>query len=73
MLKSRAVEHYGSQAAVAEALGLSRAAINKWNDVIPLESARALEIRSGGALTVDESLYPALAKAHAQFEAHQSA
>lgn len=63
MKSKHAIRHFGTQAAVAAVLGLSRAAVNKWADVVPLESARALEILTGGDLKVDESLYPALLRA----------
>lgn len=58
-----AVQHFGNQSAVARALGISPAAVSKWPSVVPLESAMALAILSGGALTVDQSQYPGIARA----------
>lgn len=64
MLKSTVLAHYGTQAAVAAALDISRAAVNKWGEVVPLEQARSLEIITGGAVRVDEALYAQIARAH---------
>lgn len=64
MRKSTALDHFGTQAAVAEALGISRAAVNKWGDVVPLESATALEILTDGACKVEPELYPMLQRAN---------
>lgn len=63
MLTKTAIQHFGSQAAICRELGLSSAAIAKWGEVVPLESALALEIRTDQAITVDRSLYPKLAAA----------
>ncbi len=63
MRKSVAVKHFGTEAAVAAALEISRAAVNKWGDVVPLESATALETLSHGAVKVERSMYPAIARA----------
>lgn len=43
---------------MARALGISAAAVNKWGDVVPFESATALEILTAGALKVDPAKYP---------------
>ncbi|MDE2098663.1 MAG: hypothetical protein KGL39_15520 [Patescibacteria group bacterium] len=63
MKTSAALAYFKSQAKIAQQLGLSRAAINHWGDVVPLESALALETLTAGALPVDRSLYPVLARA----------
>ena len=60
MLTSTAVKHFGTQAGVAKAIGISRASVNNWPKVVPYDKARALEIVTYGALKVDESLYPVL-------------
>lgn len=57
-----ALAHFGTQAAIRKAIGISSAAVANWGDVVPLESAMAIEIASGGAVKVDRSLYPALAR-----------
>ncbi len=57
MLTSKAIEHYGSEAAVAEALGISRQAVNKWGELVPPLSAARLEKLSDGKLRFDPDLY----------------
>jgi transcriptional repressor of cell division inhibition gene dicB len=57
MLKKDVISHYGSQSAVARALGISHAAVQKWPDVVPEGSAWKLQGISDGALVVDQSKY----------------
>jgi transcriptional repressor of cell division inhibition gene dicB len=57
MTPEQAIKHFKSAANVARALGISRAAVTKWGDLIPEGSAYKLESLSGGALRVDPSLY----------------
>lgn len=64
MRKSSALAHFGTQAAVADALDISRAAVSKWGEVVPFESATALEILTDGAIRVDPTLYPAIQRAN---------
>lgn len=66
MLKATAVQHYGTMTAVAEALGVSISAVSQWGKVVPLESALALETLSNGAVKVERSQYPHLARADRQ-------
>lgn len=68
-----AVVHFKSKAAITRALGISSAAVAQWGDVVPLESALALEILTAGALTVDRTLYPNLARAISAAEAGEHA
>jgi hypothetical protein len=63
MRTSSAIDHFRTQSAISRALGISPAAVSKWGDVVPLESALALEILTAGHLAVDRSLYPGLARA----------
>lgn len=63
MRTSSAIDHFRTQSAISRALGISPAAVSKWGDVVPLESALALEILTAGQLAVDRSLYPGLARA----------
>lgn len=63
MLTQTAIAHLGSQAEIARTLEISSAAVAKWGEVVPLESALALEIRTKNALKVDRSLYPNLVRA----------
>lgn len=63
MLTKDAVEHFGNQSAIARALDISAAAVSKWGEVVPLESALALEILTARKLRCERSLYPNLARA----------
>jgi hypothetical protein len=50
MLKSDVISHFKKPVYVARALGISRAAVAKWPDVIPKASAYDIERITGGAL-----------------------
>lgn len=63
MKTQAALDHFQTKAAITRALGISSAAVAQWGEVVPLESATALEIVTRGQLRVDRSLYPALARA----------
>ena len=58
MRTKTAIKHYGSRAAIALALGISRAAVSKWGPFVPEGSAYKLESITGGVLRVDPKLYP---------------
>lgn len=67
MLTKTALRHFdGSQAAMARALGISSAAVSKWGDIVPFESATALEILTDGVLRVDQRKYPRIQEALAR-------
>jgi hypothetical protein len=57
MDKKDVIEHFGSQANTARALGIKRQAVNKWPDLIPILQAIEVERVSGGKLKVDHSRY----------------
>lgn len=63
MLTQDAVRYFGNQAAIARALEISAAAVSKWDEIVPLESALALEILTGRRLRCDRTQYPNLARA----------
>lgn len=63
MRTTEALSHFGSKAAIARALHISMTAVNKWGDVIPMTSAKALEIHTSGALRVDWSMYESTRRA----------
>ncbi len=63
MLKTAAIEHYKGAPAVARALDISEAAVYQWPEVVPLESALALEILTEGRLPVERRLYDKLKRA----------
>ena len=47
------VQYFGSAAAVAKALGISRAAVSQWGSLVPLATAARLEKLTNGELTLD--------------------
>jgi transcriptional repressor of cell division inhibition gene dicB len=57
MLTKDVIDHYGSRAAVATALGISRVAVGKWGDTVPEGSAYKLQVISKNKLRVDPALY----------------
>ncbi|HHS9742151.1 TPA: Cro/CI family transcriptional regulator [Raoultella ornithinolytica] len=57
MNKSIVVDFYGTQRAVAVALGVSFQAVSNWGTVIPKGAALELEKITNGALKCDLSLY----------------
>lgn len=64
MLTKHALRHFNDNAAaMARALGISSAAVSKWGSTVPLESATALEILTGGALKVEPRRYPKIKQA----------
>lgn len=50
MKKSDAIEHYGTAAALARALGINKSAVSFWGDTIPKGRAYQLEVLTGGKL-----------------------
>lgn len=65
MRKSDVLAYYeNNQSAAGRAIGVTRATVNNWPDVVPLEPARAYEIVTLGILKVQETLYPRLKLAH---------
>lgn len=69
MLTKNAIAYFGTQAEICRTLEISSAAIAKWGEVVPLESALALEILTAQKLPVDRSLYPKLARAEQRVNA----
>lgn len=57
MNKSIVVDFYGSQQAIASALGLSAQAVSAWSDLIPKGAALELEKITNGTLKCDLSVY----------------
>lgn len=57
MLTIDAVKHFRTKSALARALGLTKGAITFWGDVVPRGRAFELQVLTGGALRVDETLY----------------
>ncbi|CNG69979.1 TPA: Cro/Cl family transcriptional regulator [Yersinia enterocolitica] len=57
MLKKEVIAHFGSQRAVARALGISDAAVSQWKPVIPEKDAYRLAEVTNGALKFEETAY----------------
>lgn len=53
--KDEVVEYFGSQRAVAEALGVSEQAISKWTEFVPRGRAWQLELMTNGKLKAKHS------------------
>lgn len=57
MLTSDVIRHFGSVRAIAETLGIRRAAVYAWGKMVPpLRAAKLAEV-SGGALTFNPDDY----------------
>jgi len=57
MLKQDAVNHFGTQTALAAELGIVQPAVSQWGEVIPEKQAFRLERLTRGVLNYDEALY----------------
>jgi len=57
MKKKAAIKHFGSGAAVARELNISRAAVSKWADIVPLRYIWKLQEKSGYKLALRLSDY----------------
>lgn len=57
MRKQTVIEHFGTAAAVAEALGISRQAVSEWGEVVPKGAAYQLQVITAGRLAVDPTCY----------------
>jgi len=51
------IARYGTQKAVAEVLGITRAAVGQWGAVVPYISAQRLEQATGGELRLEPEAY----------------
>lgn len=57
MLKSDVRRFYGTYAAAARALGVTKAAVSAWRDVVPEGVAYKLHVLTDGALWADPAVY----------------
>ena len=57
MDKKRVIEHFRTQAAAADALGLQQATVSRWGEVVPLHVALRAEEATAGELKPDWSRY----------------
>lgn len=58
MKKQDAISYFGTQAAIAQAAGISKQAVSQWGEFVPPAIATLLAEISGGELTFDPSRYP---------------
>ena len=54
MSTDKAINHFGSAASLAKALGLSKAAVSQWGEYVPALRAYQLERITKGALVVED-------------------
>ena len=57
MKTAQVIQHFGSKAAVARALGITPSAVNQWKEVVPLATAARLEKITQGKLALDVDQY----------------
>lgn len=57
MYKETVINYFGSVKAVADALKIQGPAVSQWGEIIPRGKAFELAALTGGALSVDLSLY----------------
>jgi len=60
-----AIQHFGSKAALARALGIKPPSVYDWGELVPLGRAYELQAITQGALQVDRALYASAQKAAA--------
>lgn len=61
MFKKEVIKHFGTQRAVAKALGISDAAVSQWKEIIPEKDAHRLQIVTDEVLKYQETVYRAVA------------
>jgi hypothetical protein len=57
MLKTDAINFYGSLSELARALGIQKSAISRWKRLVPLKRAMQLEAMSKGKLRLATDVY----------------
>lgn len=57
MLKSKVLQYFKTNVAVAEVLGITDAAVSQWDELIPPASAHELSKKTNGQLPFDPGLY----------------
>jgi hypothetical protein len=62
MLKSAVHAYYGTLAKVAAVVGITKQGVWMWPKVVPQGHAWKLQVKSGGELTVDPTLYPKITR-----------
>jgi len=57
MKRDDAIKHFGTGAALADALDIRPQAVNQWRDLVPMARAKQLEKITKGALKFRLALY----------------
>lgn len=57
MKKADVVKHFKSETQAADALEVTKQAVNGWGDIIPEGMAYKCQVITGGALKVDPAVY----------------
>lgn len=68
MLKADVLTHYKTATKAAQALEISKAAVSRWGDVVPLVRAYDFERITRKKLKVDRSLYDSNGTPLAEFD-----
>ncbi|MGI0120171.1 Cro/CI family transcriptional regulator [Zooshikella sp. RANM57] len=53
MLKTEAINFFGTQVALANLLGISQSAVSKWGNRVPTSRAYQLQVITNGALKAE--------------------
>lgn len=53
MRRTDVIQHYGTQTAIAKALGIGKAFVSKWGEEVPQRYAYEIERLTNGALKAD--------------------
>jgi DNA-binding transcriptional regulator YdaS (Cro superfamily) len=59
MRTSDVVEHFGTQKAIADALGIKPPSVSDWGEFVPPLRQLQIEALTGGKLRADASILPA--------------
>lgn len=62
MLTKHVVDFFGTKAAAARALGITKGAISNWDDIVPQTSVWRVEQATNGRLKPDMEFYRKLAE-----------
>lgn len=57
MKRKNVITYFGTQAKVADALGIKQPSVAEWGEIIPEQSALKLHVLTHGALKYDPRLY----------------
>lgn len=57
MLTRKALEHFGDKYKLADALSISRQAVEQWGEYVPEGTAYKLQVMTAGVLRVDPLAY----------------